>query len=79
VFSGVGKSREEMRAALEAGIHCFNVESASELEQLSEVAGSLGRRAPVSCASIPTSTRRPIPTFRLRHLPPRRVTCRISR
>jgi diaminopimelate decarboxylase len=48
VFSGVGKSREEMRAALEAGIHCFNVESASELEQLSEVAGSLGRRAPVS-------------------------------
>ena len=48
VFSGVGKSRAEMRAALEAGIHCFNVESTSELEQLSEVAGSLGRRAPVS-------------------------------
>jgi diaminopimelate decarboxylase len=48
VFSGVGKSREEMRAALEAGIHCFNVESASELDQLSEVAGSVGRRAPVS-------------------------------
>ena len=48
VFSGVGKSRTEMRAALEAGIHCFNVESASELEQLSEVAGSVGRRAPVS-------------------------------
>jgi diaminopimelate decarboxylase len=48
VFSGVGKSRGEMRAALEAGIHCFNVESASELDQLSEVAGSVGRRAPVS-------------------------------
>ena len=48
VFSGVGKSRAEMRAALEAGIHCFNVESASELEHLSEVAGSVGRRAPVS-------------------------------
>ncbi|MDP1733010.1 MAG: diaminopimelate decarboxylase [Sulfuritalea sp.] len=48
VFSGVGKSRVEMRAALEAGIHCFNVESASELAQLSEVAGSVGRRAPVS-------------------------------
>jgi diaminopimelate decarboxylase len=48
VFSGVGKSRAEMRAALEAGIHCFNVESASELDQLDEVAGSLGRRAPVS-------------------------------
>jgi diaminopimelate decarboxylase len=48
VFSGVGKSRDEMRAALEAGIHCFNVESASELDQLSEVAGGIGRRAPVS-------------------------------
>ena len=48
VFSGVGKSRAEMRAALDAGIYCFNVESASELDQLSEVAGSTGRRAPVS-------------------------------
>ncbi|MBM3391385.1 MAG: diaminopimelate decarboxylase [Betaproteobacteria bacterium] len=48
VFSGVGKSRHEMRAALEAGILCFNVESAAELEALNEVAGSLGRRAPVS-------------------------------
>jgi diaminopimelate decarboxylase len=48
VFSGVGKSRAEMLAALEAGIHCFNVESASELDQLSEVAGSVGRHAPVS-------------------------------
>ena len=48
VFSGVGKSRAEMRAALEAGIHCFNVESASELDHLSEVAGAVGRRAPVS-------------------------------
>ncbi len=48
VFSGVGKSREEMRLALEAGIHCFNVESASELAQLNAVAVELGRRAPVS-------------------------------
>jgi len=48
VFSGVGKTRGEMRAALEAGILCFNVESAAELEALNEVAGSLGRRAPVS-------------------------------
>ncbi|MCM2288464.1 MAG: diaminopimelate decarboxylase [Sulfuritalea sp.] len=48
VFSGVGKSRAEMRAALKAGIHCFNVESASELDQLSSVAGSVGRRAPIS-------------------------------
>ncbi len=48
VFSGVGKSRAEMRSALAAGIHCFNVESASELRQLDEIAGSLGLRAPVS-------------------------------
>jgi diaminopimelate decarboxylase len=48
VFSGVGKTREEMAAALKAGIHCFNVESEPELEALSEVAASLGRKAPVS-------------------------------
>jgi diaminopimelate decarboxylase len=48
VFSGVGKSREEMRAALDAGICCFNVESATELDRLNEVAGSVGKRAPIS-------------------------------
>ena len=48
VFSGVGKSREEMRYALEAGIGCFNVESAAELDRLNEVAGSLGKRAPIA-------------------------------
>ncbi len=48
VFSGVGKSPDEMRAALTAGILCFNVESASELATLNDVAGSMGRRAPVS-------------------------------
>ena len=48
VFSGVGKQRGEMRDALEAGVRCFNVESESELHRLDEVAGSLGRRAPVS-------------------------------
>ncbi len=48
VFSGVGKSRAEIRAALEAGIHCFNAESASELEHIDAVAGALGVRAPVS-------------------------------
>ena len=48
VFSGVGKSALEMRAALEAGILCFNVESAAELEQLDDVAGSLGKKAPIS-------------------------------
>ena len=48
VFSGVGKTAGEMRAALEAGILCFNVESESELHRLDRVAGELGRRAPVS-------------------------------
>jgi diaminopimelate decarboxylase len=48
VFSGVGKRADEMRAALEAGIHCFNVESESELERLNRVAGEMGRVAPIS-------------------------------
>ncbi|NLF54382.1 MAG: diaminopimelate decarboxylase, partial [Thauera phenolivorans] len=48
VFSGVGKRREEMRQALEAGIGCFNVESAAELERLDAVAGELGRKAPIA-------------------------------
>lgn len=48
VFSGVGKTAAEMRAALEAGILCFNVESAAELEVLNQVAGAMGVTAPVS-------------------------------
>lgn len=48
VFSGVGKTAEEMRAALEAGIFCFNVESASELVRLNDVAAAMGKVAPVS-------------------------------
>jgi diaminopimelate decarboxylase len=48
VFSGVGKTREEMRLALDAGIYQFNVESEPELEALSEVAVGLGRTAPVT-------------------------------
>lgn len=48
VFSGVGKSAAEMRMALDAGILCFNVESEAELERLNEVAGSMGKVAPVS-------------------------------
>ena len=48
IFSGVGKTRGEMHRALAAGIGCFNVESESELEVLSEVALSMGVRAPVS-------------------------------
>jgi len=48
VFSGVGKSEDELRQGLGLGIHCFNVESASELEHLNHVAGRMGREAPVS-------------------------------
>ena len=48
VFSGVGKTEVEMKAALNAGIFCFNVESASELKRLNQVALSMGKVAPVS-------------------------------
>jgi diaminopimelate decarboxylase len=48
VFSGVGKTRDEMRAALDAGIHQFNVESEPELIALNETALSVGKRAPVT-------------------------------
>jgi diaminopimelate decarboxylase len=48
VFSGVGKTRGEMAAALEAGILCFNLESEPEMRALSEVASAMGRTAPVS-------------------------------
>ncbi|MFT5235244.1 MAG: diaminopimelate decarboxylase [Shewanella sp.] len=48
VFSGVGKTVDEMEMALNLGIHCFNVESAAELEQLNLVALRLDKVAPVS-------------------------------
>jgi diaminopimelate decarboxylase len=48
VFSGVAKKPEEMVAALKLGIHCFNLESAGELEVLNRVAGELDMIAPVS-------------------------------
>ncbi|MFA5521103.1 MAG: diaminopimelate decarboxylase [Castellaniella sp.] len=48
VFSGVGKQAWEIRRALEAGIKCFNVESAAELERLQEIAADMNVRAPVS-------------------------------
>ena len=48
VFSGVGKTRAEMRQALQAGVRCFNVESLGELDRLSAEATAVGRRAPVS-------------------------------
>ncbi|SHL28761.1 diaminopimelate decarboxylase [Phytopseudomonas punonensis] len=48
VFSGVGKSRDDMRRALEVGVHCFNVESGVELERLQKVAAEMDVKAPVS-------------------------------
>ncbi len=48
VFSGVGKTRAEMKLGIEAGVRCFNVESTAELEVLSAVASGLGRQARVS-------------------------------
>ena len=48
VFSGVGKTVGEIRMALDKGIFCFNVESAAELERLSEIAGRAGKRAPIA-------------------------------
>ncbi|MCU9946424.1 diaminopimelate decarboxylase [Pseudomonas sp. PDM13] len=48
VFSGVGKSRDDMRRALEVGVHCFNVESTEELERLQVVAAEMDMKAPVS-------------------------------
>ncbi|MYN07032.1 diaminopimelate decarboxylase [Pseudoduganella aquatica] len=48
IFSGVGKSMEEMRLALEHDILCFNVESIPELHRLNDVAGSMGKKARVS-------------------------------
>ena len=48
VFSGVGKTRDDMRRALEVGVHCFNVESTDELERLQQVAAERGVIAPIS-------------------------------
>jgi diaminopimelate decarboxylase len=48
VFSGVGKTAPEIAQALEAGVYCFNVESAAELETVSRVSRAVGKRAPIS-------------------------------
>jgi diaminopimelate decarboxylase len=48
VFSGVGKTADEMKLALDVGIFCFNVESAAELERLNDVASQCGKKAPIS-------------------------------
>jgi len=48
VFSGVGKTATEMQRALSVGIHCFNIESAAELEALDAIARDLGCKAPIA-------------------------------
>jgi diaminopimelate decarboxylase len=48
IFSGVGKTAAEIALALEKGILCFNVESIPELHRINEVAGRMGKRAPIS-------------------------------
>jgi diaminopimelate decarboxylase len=48
VFSGVGKRADEMLRALEAGIHCFNIESLPELQRLDQIASTINVRAPVA-------------------------------
>lgn len=48
IFSGVGKTAAEIALALEKGILCFNVESIPELHRINDVAGRMGKRAPVS-------------------------------
>ncbi|GHA28391.1 diaminopimelate decarboxylase [Oceanisphaera arctica] len=48
VFSGVGKRVDEIRFALEQNIFCFNVESVAELARINQIAGEMGRKAPIS-------------------------------
>ena len=48
IFSGVGKSRDEIKLALEVGVKCFNVESLPELDRINEVAAAMGQTAPIS-------------------------------
>lgn len=48
VFSGVGKRKDEIRAALKIGIRCFNIEVKGELDRINQIAGELGVIAPVS-------------------------------
>ncbi|MBD3609264.1 MAG: diaminopimelate decarboxylase [Gammaproteobacteria bacterium] len=48
VFSGVGKRADEIQRALEVGIHCFNIESEAELHRINDIAGQMGKTAPIS-------------------------------
>ena len=53
VFSGVGKSADEIRAALAAGVGCFNMESAAEMERIESVAAAMKKKAPVAVRVTP--------------------------
>ncbi|PWU07860.1 MAG: diaminopimelate decarboxylase [Verrucomicrobia bacterium] len=48
VFAGVGKTRQEIQYAIEQGVYCFNVECEGELETINEIAGTLGKKAPIA-------------------------------
>ena len=48
VFSGVGKQNHEIQRALEVGVHCFNVESETELDRIQSIAQALNKRAAIS-------------------------------
>jgi len=48
IFSGLGKTEAEILQGLNAGIHCFNVESSAELDRINSVADSVGMKAPIS-------------------------------
>ncbi|SMN11915.1 Diaminopimelate decarboxylase [uncultured Candidatus Thioglobus sp.] len=48
VFSGVAKTENEIKRALEVGVRCFNIESASEMDRIESVAQSMGKKAPIS-------------------------------
>ena len=59
LFSGVGKTENELAFGLDVGIHCFNVESEPELLALSRIASAAGRKAPVSLRVNPNLVSRP--------------------
>jgi diaminopimelate decarboxylase len=48
LFSGIGKTEDEIARALEAGIHCLNLESEAELQRVGQIAARLGKRAPIA-------------------------------
>lgn len=48
VFSGVGKTADDIQRALQVGVHCFNVESTNELDRIQKIAAEMGKIAPIS-------------------------------